>query len=288
MINDFYKKDKKEKSIDKLKNFNSNSGIHTSGQQSGDQSKSSLIEIELTDEEQQIQRVSKMIVLKLRDNDEWWSYIQTCIEPIIELEKGKLCQNDENSSEQSDKSHGNLFDDDFMRSDFAENGDSNNQEGSNDKRKNVGESDAKDGDEEDHQKFFKKMQQCFSSNKTIGSKSKGLDYIEENERSIKSAAMSIHSEVNSGLRASLSDLANFSPKDGLSDGHLGLEKRERSCSKDKFDLPPLPDMDDNKDLMELDDPETNDFKNDNYRSNDDFSHLAAIGESDDFLKNEMN
>jgi len=47
-------------------------------------------------------------------------------------------------------------------------------------------------------------------------------------------------------------------------------------------------MDDNKDLMELDDPETNDFKNDNYRSNDDFSHLAAIGESDnnDFLKDD--
>jgi len=101
--------------------------------------------------------------------------------------------------------------------------------------------------------------------------------------------MSIQSEVNDNLRASLSDLANFSPKDNLSD-NLVLEKRERSCSKDKFDLPPLPDMDDNKDLMELDDPETNDFKNDNYRSNDDFSHLAAIGESDsnDFLKNEMN
>ena len=55
-------------------------------------------------------------------------------------------------------------------------------------------------------------------------------------------------------------------------------------------MPPLPDMDDNKDLMELDDPETRDFQNDNYRSNDDFSHLAAIGESDnnDFLKDEMN
>ena len=49
-------------------------------------------------------------------------------------------------------------------------------------------------------------------------------------------------------------------------------------------------MDDNKDLMELDDPETDGFKNnnDNYRSNDDFSHLAAIGESDnnDFLKDD--
>ena len=68
-----------------------------------------------------------MIVTKLRDNEEWHRYCQTCIEPIIELEKGKLCQNDETGSE-ADSSHGNLFDDDFMRSDFAENGDSANQE----------------------------------------------------------------------------------------------------------------------------------------------------------------
>ena len=65
-----------------------------------------------------------MIVLKLRDNDEWFTYIQTCIEPIIELEKGKLCQNDETGSENDTNSHGNLFDEDFMRSDYAENGDS--------------------------------------------------------------------------------------------------------------------------------------------------------------------
>lgn len=88
----------------------------------------------------------------------------------------------------------------------------------------------------------------------------------------------------------MSDLANFSPKDSLGGDSLGLEKRERSCSKDKFDLPPLPDLDDNKDLMELDDPDTRGFQNDNYRSNDDFSHLAALAESDnnDFLKDEMN
>lgn len=55
-------------------------------------------------------------------------------------------------------------------------------------------------------------------------------------------------------------------------------------------MPPLPDMDDNKDLMELDDPEPRDFKKDNYTSNDDFGHLAAIGESDSnaFMHGEMN
>jgi hypothetical protein len=179
-----------------------------------------------------------------------------------------------------------LFDDDFMRSDFAENGDSANQD---DNQEKGGE--AKDGDEEDHQKFFKKMQQCFSSNKALGGKNKsGIDYIDENERESKASAMSMQSEVNGNLRASLSDLANFSPGASLGADALGLEKRERSCSKDKFDLPPLPDLDDNKDLMELDDPDTRDFKNDNYRSNDAFSHLAAIAESDndDFLKDEMN
>ena len=65
------------------------------------------------------------------------------------------------------------------------------------------------------------------------------------------------------------------------------------------DLPPelyneimnqIQSVDDNKDLMELDDPDTRGFQNDNYRSNDDFSHLAALAESDnnDFLKDEMN
>ena len=230
------------------------------------------------------------MVLKLRDNEEWITYCQACIEPIIELEKGKLCQNDETGSEH-ESSHCNLFDDDFMRSDFAENGDSANQDESHGKQNDKDKDEAKDGDEEDHQKFFKKMQQCFSSNKAIGGKNKsGIDYIDENERESKASAMSMQSEVNGNLRASLSDLANFSPKDSLGGDSLGLEKRERSCSKDKFDLPPLPDLDDNKDLMELDDPDTRGFQNDNYRSNDDFSHLAALAESDnnDFLKDEMN
>lgn len=64
-----------------------------------------------------------------------------------------------------------------------------------------------------------------------------------------------------------------------------MEKRGRSCSNDQFDLPPLPDYDDNKDLKEL-----NDKGNDNYRSNDDFSHLAALAESDhnEFMQAEMN
>ena len=36
------------------------------------------------------------------------------------------------------------------------------------------------------------MQQCFSSNKTVGTKNKtGTNYIDENERDIKASAMSM-------------------------------------------------------------------------------------------------
>ena len=73
-----------------------------------------------------------MIVLKLRDNEEWQTYCQTCIEPIIELEKSKLCQNDSTGSD-NDSSHCNLFDDDFYRSDFAENGDGTTQQETDEK-----------------------------------------------------------------------------------------------------------------------------------------------------------
>lgn len=66
----------------------------------------------------------------MRDNEEWKTYCQTIIEPIIELEKGKLLQGDDtNNSGSNDSSNGNIFDDNFMRADFAENGDDAEQNG---------------------------------------------------------------------------------------------------------------------------------------------------------------
>ena len=56
-------------------------------QQSGDKS-SSVLE---TEEELHTQKVSKVIAMYLRENEDWKTYIKECVEPIIELEKGKLC-----------------------------------------------------------------------------------------------------------------------------------------------------------------------------------------------------
>lgn len=70
------------------------------------------------------------------------------------------------------------------------------------------------------------------------------------------------------MRASLSDLADFGSKNTDDDnGPFEFGRRERSASNDKFDLPPLPDMDDNKDLGALEEPESLNFKG-NYRSNE--------------------
>lgn len=49
-------------------------------------------------------------------------------------------------------------------------------------------------DEEDHQKFFKKMQECFSSTKKNGNlpgSKKNLDYVDNDERDSKAAAFSL-------------------------------------------------------------------------------------------------
>lgn len=80
------------------------------------------------------------------------------------------------------------------------------------------------------------------------------------------------------MRASLSDLATFGSAASKNDNEYEFKPRERAPSNEKFDLPPLPDMDDNKDLMELDQPEQS--LNDNYRSNEKFSCLAAVDEND--------
>lgn len=88
----------------------------------------------------------------LRENEDWKTYIKECVEPIIELEKGKLCQ-DQNNNNSGSESDENMFDDDFIRSDFAQ-GDSENLN-----QESAGE--AKDGDDKDQQKFVNEMQAAF-------------------------------------------------------------------------------------------------------------------------------
>ena len=125
------------------------------------------------------------MVLNLNENQEWLSYVRSSIEPILELEKGKLCQEEERDKSSDNNSDNNIFDDDFMRSDFGLEG-----SGPNDIEKNGNllkspekrtEGDEDEDDENDHQKFFKKMQECFSSSKSLKTR-KSSDHIDIDER----------------------------------------------------------------------------------------------------------
>ena len=86
----------------------------------------------------------------------------------------------------------------------------------------------------------------------------------------------MNSEVGDHIRDSLSDMGNM--------GTHQFARRDRSASNEKFDLPPLPDFNDNRDL----DDEEDNFLVNNYKSNGSnnnmFSNLAAEGEDADFGK----
>jgi hypothetical protein len=60
--------------------------------------------------------VNNIIKHNLQDNKEWIMFAKTTINPLLLLQKGKLCQDgkEENSSLSEDTSS-DLFDDDFMK-----------------------------------------------------------------------------------------------------------------------------------------------------------------------------
>ena len=126
------------------------------------------------------------MVLNLNENQEWLSYVRSSIEPILDLEKGKLCQDDERDRSSDNNSDNNIFDDDFMRSDFGLEGNGANDDKVNGdllkspEKRTEGDEDPED-DDNDHQKFFKKMQECFSSNNSL-KKRKNSDHIDIDER----------------------------------------------------------------------------------------------------------
>lgn len=254
LIQDYLKKDKTQEGLQKYQAENS--------QQSGEASSEIILEGE---EEIQVQKVCKVLVRNFADNEQWKTLVKGSIEPLIELEKGKLCQEEENSKSDLG-SLGNIFDDDFIRSDFAVTGsDVTSKEESKGNQKE---------EEEDHQKFVKKMQECFSSQKSKG-KRKSIDYIDDEERERKTnqfQSMGINDEMGLNLRESLSDM-NDQP----------VFRRDRSASNEKFDLPPLSNFDDNKDLME--DSEGLNIMG-NYNSNDYvmkssiFSSLADVDQKE--------
>lgn len=171
-----------------------------------------------------------MVAINLNENAEWISFVRNQIEPIAKLQKGKLCQDHKDGDRsRSDASDNNIFDDDFMRSNFqiddpvqaepsgnfdklgadfnidglAPSKPSEGQKGLKD-RKLEGQDYKIEEDEEDHQKFFKKMQECFSSN--LNRRMKGTDHVDNNERDMKTLAYTAHAgDINDDLRASLSD-----------------------------------------------------------------------------------
>jgi hypothetical protein len=226
----------------------SKSGGPENSQQSGDQSKSSLVE---TEEELHAQKVCRIIVAKLKDNEEWRTYATNCIEPILELEKGKLGQESDKKSDKDD-SDGNIFDDDFIRSDFGAESNPNYQDQEPTKLSQE--------EEEDHHKFVQKIQECFSSKLLSGADKKSPtsgDFIDDNERDRKQKQFLSMGPLDEKIRTSLSDLSE--------EAHFA-QRRDRSCSNEGFDLPPLPDLDDNKDLSSGGDLDG--ILNVNYQSNE--------------------
>jgi hypothetical protein len=120
----------------------------------------------------------------------------------------------------------NIFDDDFINGNLENNATDEPE------------------DEDDHHKFFKKMQECFSNqvpSKDANGRRKSADLIEVGERDIKSKAYAEHNDgdVKTDLRNSLCD---------DNDEERVFKRRDRSTSNDNFMLPPLSSFDDNKDL----------------------------------------
>ena len=209
-----------------------------------------------------VQKVCRVIVIVLRDKKDWVNYVRDTLDPIIELEKGKLCQQEEKEKDSNSSNFdNNIFDDDFINGGLENNATDEVE------------------DEDDHHKFFKKMQECFSSQtprKDENGRRKSADLIEvgERERKIKEFAEN-NDNVKNELRNSLCD--------GMGEGEGPIRRRDRSTSNENFGLPPLSSFDDNKDMMD-------DGLNQNYKSNDDYksndengsfgSNLAAASNLD--------
>jgi hypothetical protein len=186
------------------------------------------------DEEMHVQKVCRVITIVLKDNKDWKGYVTNVLDPIIELEKGKLCQQEErDQNSNSSNFDNNIFDDDFING-GAENNATDDPE-----------------DEDDHHKFFKKMQECFSNNQPRRRNSSDLIEIGEREEKTKAYAEN-NSIVKSELRNSLCDDEQEEEP---------FKRRDRSTSNENFGLPPLSSFDDNKDLHD-------NGMNINYKSNE--------------------
>ena len=78
-------------------------------------------------------KVGKVVAQKLRDDENWQKYIKSIILPVVKLEKGKLCFQDD---DRSTSSFGNIFgDNEFDFGNLATGGASLDRENTTEEKK---------------------------------------------------------------------------------------------------------------------------------------------------------
>lgn len=210
--------------------------------------------------------MNKVVKTNLTNNDTWQKYLHEHIEPINELQKGKLGQTDMRDGDRScfSDSDSNIFDQDFLKTLGAGERDGDRKNLDDDLARDLDSDHAQGseglGDQEDHRKFLRSIQKCFQStisNKTmqgIRAISQNGDCVEDTERNDKAAAYASQGETNltNELRNSLTDtgLGGLGNGFALSLGKGSKMGRLRTTSNDNFSLPPLPADEDYGDVNE--------------------------------------
>ena len=183
-----------------------------------------------------------------------------------------------------------IFDDDFMRSNSDD--DKVNPEAlqklsnefdniissiDNNKSRNDKQTMEEEEDEEDvdQQKFFKKMQECLSSNLNKKIRvDRTTNMIDTHEREMKQQAFhSMEVGLSDNLRASLKEQVDDTDDINRDPVSLTLGGRERSASNE-FSLPPLQDFEDHRDLTNLEDQNLNNLMS-QYKSNEKGERLSV-------------
>jgi len=111
--------------------------------------------------------------------------------------------------------------------------------------------------------------------------------VETAERDIKSSHYTVHVKgLNEGLRASLSDFNNY---DNVEEDDHQPKKRDRAASNENFGLPPLPSLEENRDLNNQNREDLSNYKSNeqiNSIKSDTFLSLkASLGDDDNEEQN---
>ena len=111
--------------------------------------------------------MQKVVKTNLTKNEDWQRYISEHIEPINELQKGKLGQSGDKDGDRSglSNSDNDIFDEQFMNTIGANDKDKNGLDDDFDRDLESVRAQGSEGsvDSEDHRKFLRNIQKCFSS-----------------------------------------------------------------------------------------------------------------------------